>query len=111
MIVSSWYHIEEKLPEKSGKYLCMVAPTTRYGSHREIKFCWFNTLNQTWSTNWDEGEQRVAFWMDGNPFSWYDEINAAKNNKMETEAEQEAYKNLVEALERYNMILTLLSKK
>lgn len=111
MIVSTWYHTDEQLPESDGRYLCMVAPTTRYASQREIKFCHFNLRNRAWTTNWDEGEQRVIFWMTGDPFKWYDEAIFPRNTKTMTEIEQESYKNLVSALERYNMILTLIGKK
>jgi CMP-N-acetylneuraminic acid synthetase len=103
MILSAWYHINERLPEQDGNYLCMVGSMMTGGN--EIKYCRYHSVFQQWKTN--EGTQNVVFWTPADPKSWYQYLRDGTWPLAEHSVAEQARQELETAYQHYITLLEL----
>lgn len=97
MIVNIWYHISEKLPEKSGHYLCFK--DVSIGDNYTDIGCYFFDVDQQYfkSHTWEN----VTYWADIN----FQEFESAPNKL--TPAVSLAMANIESAIKNYRLFNTL----
>lgn len=106
MKTSIWYSVDEFLPIQSGYYLSFVGasmgggePETGYNYYDKRKNEWRDYESDSSMSHW----ANVVFWTDADPFDWYDKMGMTKSRKV-PEAEKIAWQQVVEAIERYNIV-------
>jgi hypothetical protein len=103
MITSIWYHIEDNRPTKTGYYLAYKKPSLGDDSEGYGVYYWDNEY-----TDWRESAaphsygMRVTLWSELPAHDPYDSTTHAP-----TIAEVDAWNNVVDAIDKFNMIKEL----
>lgn len=79
-------------------------PEAGYNYYDKKKGEWRDYESDSSMSRW----ANVVFWTDADPFDWYDKMGMAKKAKV-SEAEKIAWQQVVEAIERYNIVKGLSS--
>jgi hypothetical protein len=121
MKVSIWHHASDKQPDKSGYYLAYRGwgmggkadgdSDHGYLYYRKEDDTWYGHKG-AWRSSFPDIVSFVYYWSDADPAQWVaDDPPLSQRKQVKPEmhvAEREAWKNVQEALDRYNMIRTLL---
>lgn len=98
MIVSIWYAGDERNPTKVGYYY-----GRRYVAMAEDETGWFHWNGKKWTKYADGDDVRIAFWTEID----FDAITAKINKRPMNEATAAAFKDVQDAIDRYNIVKTL----
>lgn len=104
MRYSIWYDTKNKLPEKSGYYLAYRGESFGDDS-TDVDYYWYDAASKKWrerqmaSSPW----ARVVLWSDADPFAWAQ----PSTTHAPTPAEAAAWQEVVEAIERYQLVKAL----
>jgi hypothetical protein len=104
MITSIWYDSEDKLPEKEGYYLGYKKPTL--GDDEEgFGLYYWGTYYRQWRENISTHSPTIfiSFWCEPPDIKY-----PMSQILMPTDAEIDAWKNVQDAISKYNMIKNLV---
>lgn len=96
MIISQWFHVHEKLPNKSGNYLTYIGPSLG-DDYATTRRCHFDKPKSTWASH---GEWANVRW-------WCDVTFSEPDHKLLSKAEQIALDNVNRAIQNYELIKNL----
>jgi len=105
MYTSIWYHVDDNCPKKDGYYLAYKLPTLGDDEEGYGVYYWNNEY-----TDWSESAAahshgiQVSIWAEC-PNHFY---NYKPVNKIPTTAEIDAWKNVLDAISKFNMIKELV---
>lgn len=121
MKLSIWYHNSDKQPDKDGLYLTYRGwgMGGKADGDCDHGYLYYRTKDKTWyeyegawRSSFPESVSFVYYWTDADPVGWVEKDPPIVNRKQVKPemhvAEQEAWKNVQDALDKYNMIRTLL---
>lgn len=101
-----WYSVNEVLPRESGYYLSFTG-TTMGGGEPETGYNYYDKKKNEWRDYESDSSMsrwaNVVYWTEADPFDWYENGTYKKDNT-ESEAERIAWKQVLDAIERYNLI-------
>jgi hypothetical protein len=107
MKTSFWYHVNEKLPTKSGTYTTFFGPTmasddsgvtTSYWDQARLGWRESQAPHSAWAN--------VVYWSDADPAEWYENTYVIKH----TPALDEAWAQVQDAVSRYEMLKALTTE-
>ncbi len=115
MKTSIWYHVDEKLPTKSGTYVTFVGPTMA-SDDSCVGTSYFHTAGRsdsiTWNSRWQESRAphsawaNVVYWCDADPAEWYENTYVIKH----TPALDDAWAAVQDAVGKYEMLKALTTE-
>lgn len=113
MKISIWHHTADKQPDKSGHYLCYRGWGIggKSDSDSDHGYLYYNKGSKCWQ-DYRNGTTAsfVYYWTDADPQGWVDNDPPVVRRKKEIEnvALNDAWKSVQDALEKYEMIRTLV---
>lgn len=118
MRASIWYRTEEKNPDKSGLYLAYrgfgIGGMSDYDHH--YGYMYYGKATDHWYVYSDQRDQAIVYyWTDADPEQWFDEdppsVMLRRNSRHpEHVAVQDAWKDVEDAIKRYETVKALCAK-
>jgi hypothetical protein len=111
MKTSFWYHVDEKLPKKSGTYVTFVGPTIA-SDDSGVGTSYFRSNRGSWNAVWQEScapqsaWANVVYWCDAEPAEWYENTNVITH----TPALDDAWAAVQDAVSKYEMLRALTTE-
>lgn len=104
MRISKWYDVNERLPEKSGYYLCFAGPSMFYHS-TVVKYLFYNQTFGYWQDNESlESNLGAIFWTDSDPHDWLSTRLHSNKVPADAPAVVAALERVQKAIEEYELI-------
>lgn len=121
MRTSIWFRTEEKQPDKSGYYFTYrgwgiggkADGDEDYGYlyYRKQDDTWYGYKN-SWDSSFPDEVSFVYYWSDADPSGWVDKdppsVKLRKIKEEQNVALESAYKDVLNAIDKYNMIKELV---
>jgi hypothetical protein len=106
-----WYDVTEKQPPKSGYYLAFKGMSMG-DSETSCEYYYWNSSANEWRDGKYSGSHwaNVVYWTDADPNAWYeapDWQRRRKDKQQVSVAEQDAWRAVQEAIERYEVVRQL----
>lgn len=115
MKTSIWYHTADRQPSKTGHYLAYRSYSMGDDS-TDTGYYYYNTSTKGWTDGSSSYAHyaNVYYWTDADPDAWVDAdppVTQRKKKKQEVHpALQEAWQNVQEAIERYEVLKALIDE-
>jgi hypothetical protein len=105
-----WYDMEEKCPPKSGYYLAFKGMSIGDDETASGYYYW-NARRAEWlDSNTSMGRSaNVIYWTEADPEDWYEKYSLRTRAEI-TAAEKDAWAQVEQALERYEIVRALAKK-
>ena len=104
MLTNIWYYNEDKTPEKEGHYFGYKLPSIGDDSEGYGLYYWHSYYGEWRESRAPHSHRiRVSMWCE-----LHDESNSINSRSMPTAAEIDAWKNVEDAVSKYNMIKSLV---
>ena len=111
MKTSIWYSVKEKQPSKTGYYLAFKGLTI---GDDEIgtEYYYWDSNRREWRDSMISNAHyaNVIFWTDADPAYWYEDDRAWHTDEI-TPAEKDAWAAVQLAIDKYEMVKALATKK
>lgn len=112
MQVSAWYHVDEKLPAKSGTYITFVGSSLgsdEAGPGTSFYDARFQNHGSRWRDSLAPHSAwvNVVYWCDADTWEWYNNTYA---HTEPSAALHDAWNDIQRAISRYEMIKVLSAK-
>lgn len=105
ILTSIWYHTGDKQPPSTGYYIAYKLPTLGDDHEGYELWYWDNEKREWREFRAPHGSAiKVSYWTHGPDI---DEINHVCSVNMPTVAEVDAWKNVEDAISKYNMVKEL----